>query len=827
MKRDMPRYLVILLSVCICFLVGIGAISSAQETEGNNQKQDSRFITIDFDNVDIAVFVKYISELTGKNFIVDNAVKGNVTIISPTKISSEEAYKVFESVLEVNGFTTVPSGSVIKIVPAVEARSKNVETGFHKFPGESADKVVTQLIPLQYANPDELKKVFAPLVSKTSVVISYPPTGMLIVTDVHSNIKRLLRIIREIDVPALSEEVTVMQLQHASAVAVSQSLATIFQETGARSRKAEPARAGVAISDSVIKIIPDERTNALIILANDADLSRVIQLVELLDKEVPRGAGDIQVYYLQHANAEELATVLSTLPTQQAGQAQAGKAPLLSKDVQIVADKATNSLVITAKKADYLVVEDVIKKLDIPRRMVYIEALIMEVNVDKEFRLGIEWQAVNKLAGGSSGAIGGFSGNSDFTNLSGLQAQPPTLPTGFSLGVVGEVINVNGVFFPSLAAMLQAFQNDTDVEIIATPQILTTDNEEAEIKVGENVPYITREEQSSSGLNYSTYEYKDVGVTLKITPQINQEDIVRLKIFQEVIKLAENTVQFRPTTLQRSAETTVIIKDESTVVIGGLIDETLNQGVSKIPILGDIPVLGALFRATSKKRDKTNLFIFLTPHIIRNPAEASVVYEEKKKEAENISEGFKEILNEKYDKKIDPAEEQEVEKKYRDESKIETSNELSYDANLNYQGNSDTQDFQVQAISVMDRQQKAKKWTQKSYEYLMKNDFTTAIKAASIAIDLDSKQVSPYINRAWAYSETGVYDKAIEDCNIALALDSDNALAYNNKGLAYEKSQRPRLALTEYKKACDLGLNEGCANYRAIVEYNSKLLQND
>jgi general secretion pathway protein D len=292
--------------------------------------------------------------------------------------------------------------------------------------------------------------------------------------------------------------------------------------------------------------------------------------------------------------------------------------PVLPKEVQIVADKATNSLVITAKKQDYLILEDIIKKLDIPRSMVYLEALIMEVNVDKDFRLGVEWLGMEDFTyhGRKGGFFSGSGGSDDYSSLKGLSSVPPSLPSGFSLGVIGEAITIGDIVFPNLGAILRAYQKDSDVNIISTPQILTTDNEEAEIKVGENVPYITKQETSSADIDYTTYEYKDVGVTLKITPQINQERFVRLKIFQEVIKLKKGTEEYRPTTLKRSAETTVIVKDKNTVVIGGIIGEATERGSYQVPCLGDIPGLGWFFRSISRSRNKTNLFIFITPHII-------------------------------------------------------------------------------------------------------------------------------------------------------------------------------------------------------------------
>ena len=588
---------------------------------------DKRYVTIDFDNVDIGIFIKFISELTGKNFVVDKAVRGKVTIISPTKISVKEAYKVFESVLEVHGYTTIPSGSIIKIVPAVQARSKSIETRLHEEAVSPEDKVVTQLIPLRYADPNELKKLFAPLISKSSVIVSYPPTRMLIVTDVLSNIERLLRITKAIDVEGVGEEISVVPLQHATASIMAKSLNTVFQRTGRRVKKGGP-------SASAVKIVSDERTNSLILLASEDDTLRMKQLIGLLDKETPPGEGDIQVYYLQHANAEDLTKVLTALPAKQKKTAQKGKAPVISKDAQIVADKPTNSLVIMANKDDYLVLEEVIKKLDIPRMMVYIEALIMEVNVEKDFRLGVEWVGGKEFTynGKAGAAFGGF----DYGNLI---KSPPTLPTGFALGVIGPLIEIGGIKFPNLAAVVSALQIDSDYHILSTPQILTTDNEEAEIMVGKNVPYIVSRETTEARLDYTTYEYKDVGVKLKITPQISQERRVRLNIFQEVTRLVPGSQEDRPSTFKRLAQTTVIVKDSNTVVIGGLIDDDVSVLETKVPCLGDIPGLGWLFRSTRKTSIKTNLFIFLTPHIIQNPAEAREVYREKKEQIETIREG--------------------------------------------------------------------------------------------------------------------------------------------------------------------------------------------
>ncbi len=599
--------------------------------------RDKAFVTIDFDNVDIAIFVKFISELTGKNFVIDKAVKGKVTIISPTKISVKEAYRVFESVLEVHGYTTVPAGSVTKIVPAVAARSKDIETRLRTEGISAEDKVVTQLIPLRYADPNELKKLFAPLISKSSVIVSYPPTGMLIITDVLSNIKRLLRIVDAIDVEGIGEEISIVPLEHAMATVMAKSLGTLFQKKRVRVKKGASL-----VSD--IKIVPDERTNCLIILASEYDTMKIKQLVKMLDRGTPPGEGDVHVYYLENANAEELVKVLMAIPSKQEKGVKKGKAPVVSKEVQIVADKATNSLVIMANKDDYLVLEEVIKKLDIVRKMVYIEALLMEVDARKAFDLGMQWFIGDEKIGTRDGKnIAAFAGSTPSQNLF-PSVDPVTstgiLPPGLSLGILGQAITIAGIDFPNIGAVVKAFQGDSDIHIISTPQLMTLDNEEAEIQIVKNIPYLTSKDTTAALVDYSNYEYKDVGVTLNIVPQINQERFVRLKISQEIAQVVEaESIIGLPTTLKRVAKTTVTVKDGHTVVIGGLIDQALNESTSSVPCLGDIPGLGWLFRTTSRSEDKTNLFIFITPHIIENPDEAKEVYEEKRDHIEELQGG--------------------------------------------------------------------------------------------------------------------------------------------------------------------------------------------
>ncbi len=614
----------------------ISLASSNQKT-----KNEERFVTIDFDNVDIRDFIKFISELTGKNFVIDSRVRGKVTIVSPTKISVKEAYKVFESVLEVHGFTTVPAGNIIKIVPIISARSKNVETIFKKNKLKPEDKVITQLVHLKYADPNELRKILTPLVSRGGIVVPYRPTGMLIITDVMSNIKRLLNIIKEIDVKGTGEIISVIPLKYARAENIAKAIDFIFQKKEAVERQ----RRGIQ-SVSIIKVVPYKRTNVLIVLASEDNTERIKRLISLLDKPIPRGKENIHVYYLQNADAEELVKVLTAIIPK--GGAKEGKLTTITGEVKIVADKSTNSLVITASKEDYNAIKKVIKKLDIPRKMVYIEALIMEVSADKKFEIGVEWRAAEKAGKHRGGVIvpfggtGGMGDQGSYKNMPDVTPETKVLPfpSGFSVGILGAGIRIGNYVFPSLGAVFRAYHGVSGVHILSTPQVLVTDNEEAEIKVGENVPYLTREEKpmegTATGTEYRNYEYRDVGVTLKITPQINQDGFVKLKIFEEVIKLKKGTEQYTPTTLKRSAKTTVIVKNGHTVVIGGMIGESIEEGTYQAPCLGSIPGLGWLFKSRYNSKNKTNLFIFLTPHIIETPRDAKAIYNQKKSLIEQL-----------------------------------------------------------------------------------------------------------------------------------------------------------------------------------------------
>ncbi len=625
-------------------------------------------ITMNFIDMDIRELIRLISERTGKNFIVDERVKGNVTVIAPKPISPKMAYRVFLSILEVHGYRVVPAGDVYKIVPALFARQRGVETFGGRVPleVEGTDKIITQMITLQYADVEQVKSLLVPLVAKESVVLSYPENNMLIITDVASNIKRLIKIIREIDVEGLQEKLHIKRLKYAVASEMANLITSLMSSAGrtparpsARTRTRTPPapfRSTVqAAGPSVpVKVLSDDRTNTLIILAGPRSGEMIMDLIMKLDVETPKGRGRIHVYYLNYANAEEMAQTLTQLPIQQAQQqvaraptvtrraqaAQAAAVPLIS-GVNITADKATNSLIITATPEDYDMLLSVIQKLDIPRLQVFIEALFVEISANQRLDMGVEWSAFgHPHIEGHEGVVGGSmvsSGNLGAVLGAVEQGAQPAFPSGFSLGLLGETFKFGDITITSLAALVNFLKSMSNVDILSTPQILTMDNEEAKMVVSTNVPYTVRADVDATNIERTvrTFAYRDVGVTLNVTPSITKNKFIRLKLFQEVSSLVSTvtgsgaTAELAPTTLKRQAETVVVVKDKSTIVIGGLIGEQMNRSESMAPCLGEIPWVGWLFRTATRQREKTNLLIFLTPHIIDTPEKAASLYREK------------------------------------------------------------------------------------------------------------------------------------------------------------------------------------------------------
>jgi general secretion pathway protein D len=663
----------------------IPASSSAQPTKQpktkNTADSGGQFITMDFDGVDIKVFIKFIADITGKNFIIDDKVTGKVTVISPRKMTLDEAYRVFLSVLEVNGFGTVDMGGVIKIVRSSDAITKSLETTMEP-PMLRDDTMITQIIQLKFADANDMRNLLTPLMSKaSSQLLSYPQSNVLIITDTKSNIKKILDILKVVDMAGFAQEVKIFPLSYASATDLASKLNDILSEgKGDEAQRLRTIRPPESVgAKTATKIIPYERTNSLIVMAPPPDLGGIEELIKKLDIPTPSGKEDIHVYYLQYANAEDMAKVLTEIPTPENPEApatpQAGQgAPqrvaqpvvpkttqnpaLKEQNIKISPDKETNSLIIYADPYAYKSLVETIKYLDIPRKQVFVKALIMEVNTTHDINFGVEWNyaaSFNYNNGNNTGAVVGTTASSFINSTTNI-------PTGALLGVIGQSITVKQgsttVTFPNMAAFINGMSTDSDVNVISTPQILTMDNKEAEIKVGENVPYVTNVTTDQTNINNSvrTFDYRDVGVSLKLTPQINQQGDIRLKLVAETSTLVAGSgdTQLAPTTLKRSTSTTVNIHDGYTMVIGGLIGDTLSLGNSRVPLLGDIPILGYLFKSITRSREKTNLYIFLTPYIVDTNDKAQALYKDQSHEAEQIEKNLDTSVKRKENEKNKP-----------------------------------------------------------------------------------------------------------------------------------------------------------------------------
>jgi general secretion pathway protein D len=624
----------------------------------------SNDVTFNFVDVDLPVVAKFISDITGKNFIFDDKVKGKITIIAPSKLSINEAYNLFTAVLEVKGFTVVPSGvDAYKIVPSIEAKQQGMQISTTGTPPNAS--YIARVITLKHVPADDALKFLQPLVSRDGLISTFGPGNLLLVVDSGLNIEKILSLTELIDKPSTADKPEVVLLKNASADAVAKTINEGISKKGQRIIRAGPSDASEA------RAVADTRLNAVILFGDKADREAMKDLIALIDVPAPEAYGRINVYFLENADAEELAKVLEGMirgTETRTSRPGAGGAPVTPFEapggITVTPDKATNSLVIVASPADYQNISQILKKLDRRRKQVYVEAMIVEASTDKLRNLGTEWRAT-ATKGGAPIAIGGFGtiDNTAFQNiLQGLQ--------GASIGGIGNFLNIpittvdpttnepiqKILQIPGFAALFSLNEFKDAVNVLSTPQILTSDNKEAEILVGENVPFITQSQTTSalgvtsggsavSGIVNSIVR-QDVGIILRITPHITEGDHVKLDIYQEISSVKNQsdalTASVGPTITKRSTKTTVVVRDDQTVVIGGLMQENDEETVTKMPILGDIPLLGWLFKTKNVSKNKTNLIVFLSPHVADGPEKLAKITEEKQKEFAEANQQFAE-----------------------------------------------------------------------------------------------------------------------------------------------------------------------------------------
>jgi len=583
-------------------------------------------ITLNLKDADINTLIATVSDVTGKNFIVDNRVKGKVTVISSSPMSSDSLYETFLAVLQVNGFATVPSGGAIKIVPDANVKW---EGGAYNTDGShlARDEVVTHVYQLKNVNAAQLVPILRPLMPQWAHLAAYQANNTLIIADRAANVRRLGKLIAEMD-QAGDRDIENVHLQYASASEVVRVLTTMAQQDKQSDPTSKPA-----------SVIADERSNSILISGDKADRERLLAVVRQLDVELPDG-GATQVVYLRYASAENLAPILEGY-AQQTKQTKGGGAGTAANagggdgaDARVLADKDTNALIITAAPKAMRQIRDVIAQLDIQRAQVLVEGIIAEVSANKQKDLGVNWTVFNP----DRIAAAGILSDSVTTALTNYATSGQA---SAALGALGQGINIAGgsnrgqtIF----GVLLQALRGDGNTNILSTPSLVTLDNEEAKFSVGQEVPFLSGSYSntgttSTSGIvnPFQTIDRKDVGTTLSVTPQISGEgNTVKLKLNLEISGIASGAAgSSNLITNKRTLSNVVGMESGQILVIGGLIDDQIQTQRSAIPLLGDIPLFGALFRSTSVKKSKQNLMLFIRPTILRR-AEDVDYYSRKK-----------------------------------------------------------------------------------------------------------------------------------------------------------------------------------------------------
>lgn len=570
-------------------------------------------ITPNYVGADLRAIVQAVSAVTGKNFIVDPRVRAEVTMLSSTAMTPDAFYEAFLSILQVHGFVAITSGDIIKIVPDASARQY---PGFTSTDNAAGDDIVTQVVQVENVGAAQLVPILRPLIPQYGHLAAHPGSNILIISDRASNVKRILAIIRRID-QSNDEDIEVVPLQNASSAEVVRVLTALTQS---------PRADGAPVS---INLVADARTNSVLIGGDKSERLRLRALIAHLDTPLEDG-GDTRVRYLRYADAEELAPQLQQhFAQQQTGAAGTAAAQSGSSLISVWADTQNNAIVVNAPPKMMRALMSIVDKLDIRRLQVLVEAIIVEVTVDRTAELGITW-GMGQADGDSPVAVTNFPDfGAGVVQLAGAAAGggtvDPTRLIGSGLTFGLGSINDSGVSF---AAILRALEGNANTNIISTPTLVTTDNEEASITVGKEVPFVTGSYTNTGAIGganpFQTINREQVGVKLVITPQINEGDSLLLKISQEISSIAqsaEGAVDL--ITNERIIETTVIVDDGQILVLGGLIEDQLRESEQRVPILGSIPIVGALFRSRKTDKVKTNLMVFIRPTILRNKEQIS------------------------------------------------------------------------------------------------------------------------------------------------------------------------------------------------------------
>lgn len=615
--------------------LALAAILTLPSTAGAAEPK----ISLNFVNADIGEVLKAIGQVTGKTFVVDPRVKGTLNIASPQPVSKSVAYDILLSSMRLQGYAAVESDGVVRIVPEADAKfyALPINGKTKRGKGMARGQMVSRIFPLHHESAAQMMVVLRPLVSPNNVISADTSSNSLLVTDYADNVARLEEIIANLDVPDVGEPV-IIPLHYASAQEVAGLINRVF--TSQPTAPNDPQRVEIAV---------DNRSNSLVVQSNNPSrLARVHALLAQLDVPTPV-AGNVHVIYLKNAQAEKVAQTLRNILNADTGSLQsnqttsstassaaasgqktaAGAAPDMGPGM-VQADTASNALIITAPDAVFSNLQAVVEKLDVRRAQVLVEALIVEISADKAAEFGIQWlgaASANDVSDGSK-LFGVFGNSNSNTNIGTIAGAALSNNVGAAAGIASG-LSIGLFKDKSLGVLARALETHADANILSTPTLLTLDNEEAKISIGSNVPFLTGQYSvtgSTATANpFSTYERKDVGLTLKVKPRISEGGTVNLAISQEVSKLRQAADPTLSATDKRSIDSNVLVDDGQIVVLGGLIEEQVQDTEDKVPLLGDIPGLGHLFRYNSRKHIKTNLMVFLRPVIVRNAEAAADV----------------------------------------------------------------------------------------------------------------------------------------------------------------------------------------------------------
>jgi len=613
----------IVFSLLVCILV---VLAGSQSLAAREKTSPDFEVTLNFQNVELVDMIGTISELTGKNFVYDESIRGKISIISPKPVTVDEAYRLFSTVLRVKGFTIVPAGKVNKIVSIRTAKEENLPIGDGENLGE---QYITRIIGLKNLDAAVVvDTILRPLMPKTSYVVAHESTNTVVITDSAANIKRLSQILTSLDSSWDNEIMEIVPLQFSDAVETAKLVMQVFE--GGTTAPARGTKRGTTVHKKTRgQVFPYERTNMLMLLGDKKFISRAKELIFQLDEKADLGRNVVNVYYLENAQAEQLSETLNKIITG-AKKQPTGKQKIQPDaefgEITITADKPTNALIIVATIEDYKQVESLILDLDIKRKQVFVEVLILELSMDALMDLGVALKGAIDL-GDDSLIFGASNTGRDSTSDDGddagglLTRAVDGILLGGLFNPIKTVVNGEEVMVPSLSVLIGLSETDTNINVLSAPRLLTSDNEEAEIIVGENVPIITSRTTDNAGNLVNSVERQDAALTLRFTPQITEGDLVRMKVFLEITSVTDSvgTVDIvGPTFKKKLLSNSILARDGETVVLGGLFQTDKVTSVSKVPFLGDLPGLGFLFRRTRNYEKKTSLLMFITPRVVRN-----------------------------------------------------------------------------------------------------------------------------------------------------------------------------------------------------------------